>query len=402
MTEGGWVAMANYARWCLLRRIYSERQVLEVMTEFWEHHLHVPLNDDGVFTYRADYGKVIRSHALGRFDDMLVAAITHPAMLISLDNARSTKSAPNENLGRELLELHTVGKGHHTEDDVKASLAHPHRPPRRHVDDVLAAWYDTASHWTGAVKVLDFTHANTAADGRPVTEAYLRYLAHHPHTAAKLARKLAVRFVSDDPPEALVARLAQVFLDNDTEIKPVLRALVRHPEFRLAAGAKVRTPTDDVVACHRVLGTEIARPTADSSTANSILWQTTSIGQSPFAWGRPDGQPQDNRSWSSTSRLLATFEIHYNMAGRWWPAADVAYRAPLDWMPAPSVRFDALVDHLSTQLLGKPAPARLVQACSEATGVASTATITASHAVMRWQFPLVLTTLLDSPDHLQR
>ena len=84
--------MANYARWCLVRRIYSERQVLEVMTEFWENHLHVPVDDDGVFTYRADYGKVVRAHALGRFDEMLVAAITHPAMGISLDNARPPRS----------------------------------------------------------------------------------------------------------------------------------------------------------------------------------------------------------------------------------------------------------------------------------------------------------------------
>ena len=67
----GWEAMANYQRWCLLRRIYSRRQVLEVMTEFFENHLHVPVHDDGVFGFRADYGRRIRSHALGRFDQML-------------------------------------------------------------------------------------------------------------------------------------------------------------------------------------------------------------------------------------------------------------------------------------------------------------------------------------------
>jgi uncharacterized protein (DUF1800 family) len=399
--EGGWTQMANYARWCLLRRIYSNRQVLEVMTEFWEHHLHIPLHDDGVFMYRADYGKVIRAHALGRFDEMLVDAITHPAMGISLDNARSTKKAPNENLGRELLELHTVGKGHHTEDDVKNSA----RILTGYRVDMWTTWrsyYDSASHWTGAVKVLDFTHANADADGRPVTEAYLRYLARHPRTAEKIARKLAVRFVSDTPSDALVAHLARVFLDNGTEIKPVLRALIASEEFQASAGAKVRTPTDDVVATHRVLGTEIARPVDNDSTANTILWQASSVGQMPFSWARPDGQPQDNRSWSSASRLLASFDVHFSMAGGWWPKQDATYRARLDWMPAPSLRFDALVDHLSQQVLGKPVPARLLQACCEATGVAAGATITAKHAVMRWQFPLVLTTLLDSPDHMHR
>lgn len=399
--EGGWTAMANYARWCLLRRIYSQRQVLEVMAEFWENHLHIPLDDDGVYTYRADYGKVIRSHALGRFDQMLRAAITHPAMGISLDNARSTKKAPNENLGRELLELHTVGRGNHTEDDVKnsAKILTGYRV------DLWTTWksyYDPASHWTGPVRVLDFTHANADADGRAVTDAYLTYLAKHPRTAERIARKLATRFVSDAPSEALVARLADVYLASDTAIKPVLRALVASEEFKASAGLKVRTPTDDVVATHRVLRTEIAKPIDDNSTANSMLWQTTAIGHSPFAWGRPDGPPEQAAAWSSTSRLLASFDIHYSMAGGWWPKKEATYPTYVSWLPAPTVRFDAFVDHLSRQVLGKAAPARLVQACSEAVGVAPGATVDKDHAVARWKFPLVLTTLLDTPDHLHR
>ncbi|WP_139980212.1 DUF1800 domain-containing protein [Nocardioides litoris] len=402
-TEGGWVAMANYARWCLLRRIYSERQVLEVMAEFWENHLHIPLDDDGVYTYRADYGRALRAHTLGRYDDLLVTAITHPAMLISLDQARSTKRAPNENLGRELLELHTVGKGNHTEDDVKTSarLLTGYR-----VDTWSAtwrAWYDPASHWTGTVDFLDFKHDNADPDGRAATEAYLRHLAHHPRTAERIARKLCLRFVSDTPSAALVAQLAQVFLDSKTAIKPVLRALVASAEFQAAAGLKVRTPTDDVVACHRALRTRIARPTNnDSSAANSILWQCTGIGHAPFGWPRPDGPPQDNASWSSVSRLLASFEIHQGMAGRWWPKVDMTYREPQEWMPATSMVFSDLVEHLSRQLLGKTASARLQQACREVVGVRADTVINANHPVVRWQFYLVLLTILDSPDHLHR
>ena len=232
-------AMENYSRWCLLRRITSQRQVLEVMTEFWENHLHVPVYDDGVFTYRAAYGKLIRSHALGRFDQMLVAAITHPAMGISLDNAGSTKRAPNENLGRELLELHTLGRGGYGEDDVKASA----RILTGYRVDTWRTWsaaYDPASHWTGAVSVAGL-HPRQHRPRRPaVAEAYLTYLARHPRTAARIARKLAVQFVSDNPSAGLVEHLAQVFLDNRTEIKPVLQALVVHPEFlasRRAQGA---------------------------------------------------------------------------------------------------------------------------------------------------------------------
>ena len=399
--EGGWSAMANYARWCLLRRISSDRQVLEVMTEFWENHLHVPVHDDGVFTYRAAYGKLLGSHALGRFDQMLVAAITHPAMGISLDNASSTKRAPNENLGRELLELHTVGRGNFTEDDVKSSA----RILTGYRVDMWRTWnaaYDPTSHWTGPVQVMGFTHANASPDGRGVAEAYLTYLAHHPQTAARIARKLAVRFVSDQPSEQLVADLAQAYLTSGTAIDPVLRVLVAHPEFRSAAGLKVRTPTDDVAATYRALGAQVLRPTVSSSAANAILYQADAIGQSPFSWTRPDGQPQDNRSWSSATRVLASFHFHYQAAGRWWPRQDVVYRAPIDWVPTPGMRFDALVNHLCTQLLGKPAPARLVQAACQATQTTADAAITPTHAIVGWKMPMLLTTLLDSPDHLHR
>ncbi|GAB2873769.1 hypothetical protein GCM10027026_25560 [Myroides odoratimimus subsp. xuanwuensis] len=399
--EGGWQAMANYARWALLRRIRSERQVLEVMAEFWEHHLHVPLYDDGVFPFRAAYGKLIRSHALGRFDEMLVAAVTHPAMGVSLDNSSSTKRAPNENLGRELLELHTVGRGNHSEDDVKAS-ARILTGYRVDTWRTWKVWYDAPSHWVGPVKVLGFSHANAATDGRPVAEAYLTYLARHPRTAERLARKLAVRFVSDEPSAALVSHLASVYLAEGTAIRPVLRALVTSEEFRSAAGSKVRTPTDDVVATYRALGTTINKPISSSSAANQILWQTSSIGQEPFDWPRPDGQPQTNQAWSSASRLLGSFDVHYSMAGRWWPSKEISYPTHLSRLPAERIRFDALVDHLSRTLLGRPASARMQKACSEALTLPPGEIVTATHALVRWRMPILLTTLLDSPEHMLR
>ena len=110
--------MDDYARWVLMRRMTSKRQLLEVMTEFWENHLHVAAVRRRAVQHRVDYGNTIRKHALGRFDEMLLATTTHPAMLIYLDAAESTKEHPNENLGRELLELHTVGAGNYSEKDV--------------------------------------------------------------------------------------------------------------------------------------------------------------------------------------------------------------------------------------------------------------------------------------------
>ena len=402
--EASWVAGQNYQRWCLMRRIYSKRQVLEVVTEFFESHLHVPVHDDGVFGFRSPYGKLIRTHALGRFDQMLVATITHPAMGVSLDNASSTKRAPNENLGRELLELHTVGRGNYTEDDVKNS-ARILTGYRVDMWRTWNSWYDTASHWTGPVTVMGFTHANAAPDGRAVAEAYLTYLAHHPATARRLVRKLAVRFVSDTPSEALVDHLAEVYLANDTAIVPVLQALVAHPEFASSAGLKVRTPTDDVVATYRALDVSVSRPTGGNSTANAMLWLAEKIGQTPFSWARPDGPPETGAAWSSASRILASFEVHYNLCGGWWPKQDAAYHPLAYWVPltgTESMRFDALVDHLARRLLGRIASGRIIDACCAATGLAPDTKITTAHALVKWNMPALLTTLLDSPDHMSR
>lgn len=405
MSGAAWRAMADYQRWCLMRRIYSRRQLLESVTEFFEDHLHVPVHDDGVFGFRVDYGRLIRSHALGRFDDMLVAATTHPAMGISLDNATSTKRAPNENLGRELLELHTVGRGSYTEDDVKASARILTGYRVATWTTSWQAWYDTASHWTGPVQVMGFSAANSDPDGRAVTEAYLRYLAHHPNTARRLARKLAVRYVSDAPSAELVDHLASVYLANDTAIVPMVRALLAHPEFLASAGLKVRTPADDVVATWRVLDVQAAAPAGDNAGANAILWQTVSLGQAPFDWARPDGQPQDGPSWSSVSRVLASLEIHSTMSGGWWPTQQVTYHTAASWVPltgTQSMRFDALVEHLSRRLLGRPASTRLLDACCLAVGLTPATAITLTHNLVKWNMPSLLTTLLDTPEHMSR
>ena len=184
--EGGWEVMANYARWALLRRIRSRRQVHEMMAEFWENHFNVPVNGDAAFTWRTDYGIRHPGHALGSFEDLLRATILHPAMGIYLDNAVSTKAAPNENLGRELLELHTVGRAAgYTEDDVKNSA-------RILTGYRVDMWHDfsrrrTSPRTTGPARSRCWasTHANADADGRSRSpRTYLDYLAHHPATAA--------------------------------------------------------------------------------------------------------------------------------------------------------------------------------------------------------------------------
>jgi hypothetical protein len=399
--EPGWVHTAHYQRWLLQRRMRSRRQLLEVMTEFWEHHFNVPANGDAHFVYRKDYGDTIRRHALGSFEELLQATTTHPAMLIYLDQAVSTKAHPNENLGRELLELHTVGRGHHTEDDVKSCA----RVLTGWRVDLWQTWtpsYQPSSHWTGPVSVVGFTDPNADPDGRDVTRRMLSHLARHPETARRVARKLAVKFVSDDPPEGLVERLAEVYLAEDTRIRPVLRALVDSPEFRGSEGLKIRTPVEDVVAAYRVLGIRTDEPTADASAANAILWQCTTLGAYPQGWPRPDGLPQVNRAWATPARMMASMRVHLTLCGGWWPTVDVRYRAPASWAPDYPIRFDDLVDHLSRTLLHRPATPVLQRACSEALDVAPEERITRDHGLVRWGMPRLLTTFLDSPTFYAR
>jgi uncharacterized protein DUF1800 len=402
--EGGWEVMDDYARWCLMRRMTSKRQLLEVMTEFWENHLHVAAVGDPQFTHRVDYGNTIRKHALGRFDQLLRATTTHPAMLIYLDAGESTKDHPNENLGRELLELHTVGAGNYSEKDVVNSA----RILTGYSVDYWDTWraeYNADDHYRGKVKVKGFKDKNGKIIGKATTSRYLSYLAHHKDTAEHIAYKLCVKFIDDNPSKPLVHHLAKVYLENDTAIVPVLQALVASRSFQHAHDKKVRDPGEDLVATYRVLGVNIKAPgsegEADGSALQALVWQADSIGISPFSWGPPNGQPIDNESWSSPARLLASMRFHMGAAAG-WEDTETVYREPERWLPGRHPRFDELVDHLCQLLLHKESTPKLLKACCTAVDVKPYDPIDKDHDLVKWQFPQLLTTLLDSPDHLSR
>jgi uncharacterized protein (DUF1800 family) len=291
------------------------------MTDFWANHLNVTTPSNETWDNAASWHEgVIRAHALGSFTDMLLAAMRNPAMLRYLTNVGSRKDAVNENLGRELLELHTVGVASgYTEDDVRHS-AHiltgrtvaNDRGPGVEGDFV----YDPELHWTGPVTVLDFTHPNDTPDGGlEVGDAYLRHLAAHPATAQTIARKLAVRFVSDMPPATLVDRLAETYLAEGTAIVPVLSMLFRSAEFWAAAGQKVRRPLDDAVGSARVLGVEPA-PEGDP-LVHPLLWWSGQMGQRPLAWLSPNGYPEVHAAWRSASGRLTAWNYHRALVMGW-------------------------------------------------------------------------------------
>ncbi len=398
-----WVYARDLGNYTALRRMYSDRTVLETMVDFWNNHLHVPLNANDSWVQRWDYDLTIRQHALGRFEDLLLACSLHPAMLLYLDNAKSVRGAPNENQGRELLELHTVGRtSGYTEAMVKSSA----RILSGYTVDE-STWetrYDRDRHTTGAVQVLGFTDPNQSADGSQLTVRYLRYLANHPATARTVARRLAVRFVSDTPSDGLVAHLAGVFTDSGTDIAATLRALVATDEFAAAAGRKVRTPVDDLVATVRVLGVRASAPRTSGSFAHAIAYlpQATLL----YQWPRPDGAPETNADWASVSRMLSSFRMHWLLAGGYYPDEEVRYRRPVSWLPrsAPrsGIRLDEYVDHVCRLLLGRGSTSRDLKAVCQGTGHRPGERITRTHALAGYKFVRMAIVLLDSPDHMSR
>ena len=183
----GWRQLTGVHTGHIIRAAWSRRQLLTVLEEFWANHFNVTVPGDDIDDSRAHYQYVIRQHSLGRFEDLLIAASLHPSMLTYLNNRDSDAEHPNENQGRELLELHTVGiEAGYDEQDVLDSAR---ILTGLSVDHESGEYeYKPWRHWVGAVRVLEFTDANpTRTGGESVARAYLRYLAHHPATAHRIA-----------------------------------------------------------------------------------------------------------------------------------------------------------------------------------------------------------------------
>lgn len=399
-----WEVMADFQAWSLMRRTFSQRQLLETMVEFWGNVFHVPTVNK-LWPTRKRYDDVLRTNALGRFDQLLQSTVLNEGMLLYLDNYCSTAEELNENLGRELLELHTVGiEANYTEEDVKNSA----RILTGWTADRARTWvrsYDTTAHYRGPVSVMGFSDPNSAADGRAMSKRYLSWLAHHPATARRVAQRLAVRFVSDSPSQALIDATAAAFVASGTDIRTTLRAMVTHPDFAAASDSKVTTPTEDIVASLRAMRVRPAPPTGTADDMQiACLWQATSMGQVPYDWPTPDGFPDTAGAWSSVSRMLGSWDVHHSLACSARPSKGVVYRPTADWWPVLPAPFSEVVDHMSRLLLGRPATSGLVSAACIAADVAGPGVvINRDSPFIRFnRTPLVLSALLDSPMHMTR
>jgi uncharacterized protein (DUF1800 family) len=319
----------------ILRAAFSDRQLEEVMTDFWFNHFNVFAGKGATRMFLTEYERdAIRPHVLGRFRDLLEATASSPAMLFYLDNwqsadpngaarrelrpfnarhprvtlpprpnapepnANNRKRGLNENYGRELMELHTLGvDGGYTQADVVA------------VARCFTGWtiagprqgggfrFEPRMHDPGEKVVLG--HTIKAGGGKDDGEKVLDILAKHPSTARFISTKLVRRFVSDDPPAALVARAAARFQATNGDIREVLRIILTSPEF-FAAGAyraKVKTPFEFVVSAVRTTASDV-------SSAVPLVQTVRQLGMPLYFCQPPTGYADTADAWVNTGALL--------------------------------------------------------------------------------------------------
>ena len=389
--EYNWTAMDQLVDVTLGLEMFSPAQLFETAVDFFSNHLNVANRSSDVWNTRHDYDRlVIRANALGSFTTMLLASAKHPAMLYYLNQAESNKTAVNENYGRELLELHTVGLNY-TEADVKNSAA---IMTGRTVNDADQTYvYKSSIHATGPVTVLGFTDPNpTAAGGEAVGDAYVRYLAHHQLTANNLARKLCIHYVSDTPSADLISKIAAVYLANDTAILPTLYAIFCSDEFWLSRGLKVRRPCENLVATVRAINQQ---PVADYSTAiGQVRWNVYSMNNSPLECPTPNGYGDLSAQWRSAGNLIGTWNLHRGLTLSWWNGWTTLDVTTLLAGAVPATS-GAAIDALSNTLVGQPISAADKQTLLSYLGDSASTPYASSHAKSMLNGLAVL--LLDSP-----
>jgi uncharacterized protein (DUF1800 family) len=321
----------------------TDRPFLERITQFWSNHFAVSVDKAVVLGVAGSYEReAIRPHVLGSFTDLLLAVERHPAMLLYLDNYRSVGTDSmlavlaqartgkavglNENLAREIMELHTLGvDGGYTQADV-TSFAR-----------VITGWSIGAAgkgiaaggtpgeflfrgniHEPGAQTVLGHRYAQ---DGQRQGEAVLLDLARHPATARHIATQLARHFISDDPPAAAIGRLAAVFTRTGGDLPALYRALIAEEAAWTTALAKFKTPNDYVISAWRALGMPI-----DDERKVPPLFNT--LGQRVWSPNSPAGWPDRSADWDGASALMQRLRWADQLGQRFGASVNAVELAP--------------------------------------------------------------------------
>jgi uncharacterized protein (DUF1800 family) len=322
----------------VVRAVTSERQLEEIMVDFWFNHFNVFAGKGDVRWYVSAYEReAIRPYALGRFPDLVRATARHPAMLFYLDNwlsarpdfvvpagpNRGRKGGLNENYARELMELHTLGvDGGYTQRDVtevaRAFTGWTIDRPRTDGRFI----FRPAMHDTGEKIVLG--QRIRAGGGRDDGERVIEILTRHPATARFIATKLVRRFVSDTPPPALVTRVASIYTSTGGDIAAMLRTIFESPEFSSedAYRAKIKKPFEFVASAVRALG-----GTTDAQGGLALARASAEIGEPLYQAQPPTGYADRGETWVNAGALLARMNFALGLASGRYPHVDVALPA---------------------------------------------------------------------------
>jgi uncharacterized protein (DUF1800 family) len=353
----------------LIRAVYSERQLQEVMTDFWFNHFNIDWRKGADKWLLTDFEmNAIRPHTMGKFKDLLMATAKSPAMLFYLDNFLSSSSDAqppgrrlmgqgfllglppmarrlplryqnqvqaaklgkgrkpgiNENYARELMELHTMGvDGGYTQKDVqevaRCFTGWTIDQPRRGGHFVFRDWM----HDNGEKIVLG--HRIPAGGGMRDGELVIDILVHHPSTAKFISTKLVRRFVSDNPPQSLVDRVASVYMKTDGDIREMLRTIFTSPEFNSpeAYRAKIKSPFELAVSAIRALG-------GDTDGSPQLGQFIAKMGQPLYRYQAPTGYPDRAEQWVNTGALLERLNFGLALSMGRVPGTSVDLKRAID------------------------------------------------------------------------
>ncbi len=330
----------------LWRSIYSDRQLQEVMVDFWYNHFNVYAEKGLDRLWVGAYEQqAIRPYALGKFRDLLGATARHPAMLFYLDNWQNSAPNPNrngkrglnENYARELMELHTLGvDGGYKQDDVialaKIFTGWGFKQPGQKVPDGYSFQFNPDRHDFSTKKFLDREIAGTGIDEG---ERALDLLSRHPSTARQISFKLAQYFVNDNPPKSLVDKLSKRFKATDGNIKLVLDTLFHSPEFwnRKYYGSKFKTPYQYTISAVRSTGLDIN----NVKPLNSLLSQ---LGMPVYGCISPNGYKNTQEAWLNPDSMTRRLNFATNLANGKLPISAATTTASSSVPTAPMVAID--------------------------------------------------------------
>jgi len=301
----------------LLRALHSPWQLRQQMTWFWLNHFSVYYRKGDIKVLLADYeDTAIRPHVLGKFRDLVMATLRHPAMLVYLDNSHNAVDKINENYARELMELHTLGvDGGYSQQDVQelakiltgVGINWKEKEPKMKPE--LRRYYLRDGIFEFNPKRHDFSEKHflgktIKGEGFAEVEQVVDLLAKHPSTATFISRKLAVYLVSDNPPPALVEKVAKTFAATDGDIAACLRTLLESQEFTDSLGKKISDPMRYILS--------IVRFAHDGETITGVdrinQW-LNKLDQPLYGHLTPDGYGMTEKDWISPAQVTERFEV---------------------------------------------------------------------------------------------